>query len=422
MKEVSKKEIFIWNILGSFCNAVISVLFLAVVTRLTSTEESDAFSLAWSIAQLLLTVGTFQVRLYQATDVKGKYSFKQYVWFRFSTIAVMGVLSVGYIIYYHYTGLKASVILMLSVYKAIEALSDVFQGWFQQKERLDLAGKSLSARVVMSLCIFTATLIIWRRLLWSCLSMIVVSVVCIVLFDLRYICLEGMGIKTEKTREKNWWFKLFVTCFPLFINSFLVMSIFNASKMAIDNAISSGVMQQGMQTVYNIIFMPTSVINLMYIVFRPVITNMAIEWNNDNFKEYLKLIKQIVLQLLGASVLILGMGYFLGIPVLSLLYGIDLNEAKMALMVLLFAGGLNTLVNVLDNALTVIRKQYYLVIAYVITWIYSLATASKFVYKWGINGAAVSFMTSMALLLGVVLILFKYSYTAAKKEKLQNKN
>lgn len=110
----------------------------------------------------------------------------------------------------------------------------------------------------------------------------------------------------------------------------------------------------------------------------------------------------------------------MGIPVLSLFYGIDLGEAKLALIILLVAGGLNTFVNVLDNALTVIRKQYFLVIAYVITWIYSVTTASWFVNKWEINGAAIAFFTSMALLLAVVLILFKFSYMEAQKEKMEN--
>lgn len=59
---------------------------------------------------------------------------------------------------------------------------------------------------------------------------------------------------------------------PLFINAFLMLSIMNAPKMVIDTFIDQGNLNQGLQTVFNIIFMPASFLNLAYIVFRPLIT------------------------------------------------------------------------------------------------------------------------------------------------------
>lgn len=119
------------------------------------------------------------------------------------------------------------------------------------------------------------------------------------------------------------------------------------------------------------------------------------------------------------SIVILGGGYCLGIPALSIVYGVSLEGAKKALMILLIAGGMNTVVNVLDNALTVIRRQYTLIAAYVITWIYAELTASFWVKKMGLTGAAVSFLTSMTVLLVTVGILFIFGYNAAKKQVLQ---
>ena len=80
---------------------------------------------------------------------------------------------------------------------------------------------------------------------------------------------------------------------------------------------------------------------------------------------------------------------------------------------------MNTVVNVLDNALTVIRRQYTLIAAYVITWIYAELTASFWVKKMGLTGAAVSFLTSMTVLLVTVGILFIFGYNVAKKQVLQ---
>lgn len=45
-------------------------------------------------------------------------------------------------------------------FRVSEALSDVFQGLFQQKERLDIAGKSLFLRNTISTIVFALTLVI----------------------------------------------------------------------------------------------------------------------------------------------------------------------------------------------------------------------------------------------------------------------
>ena len=413
----SEKTIYLWNIIGSLCNALASVLFLVAVTRITGDEESDIFSIAWSIAQLTLTIGTFQVRLFQATDVEGRFTFRQYLVFRFSTIGAMLIASVLYIVRYGYTGMKAYVILALCIYKAFEALSDVYQGWFQQKERLDLAGKGLACRVMLSLLTFIMTLGVSENLLMSCLAMTAVSILCLFFFEIRYMIQGKFAAGQKKNNEPNWFLRLLVTCLPLFINSFLVTSIFNAPKMAIDSAIASRSLEAGMQTIYNIIFMPTSVINLVYIVFRPVITKMAIEWSAGHSDTYLKLMRQVIVKLALIDVVILLGGYMLGIPVLSLVYGVNLGDVRMALMILLLAGGLNTIVNVLDNALTVIRKQYTLVIAYIITWLYAEQVSPVLVKQYGIHGAAMAFLTSMVVLLLAVVILFAVCYRGIKREK-----
>lgn len=70
-----------------------------------------------------------------------------------------------------------------------------------------------------------------------------------------------------------------------FVNAFIMMSITNEPKMVIDTAIEQGNMIQGIQTVYNILFMPASVLTLAYIVFRPMITQLAIVWSNSKSRK-----------------------------------------------------------------------------------------------------------------------------------------
>ena len=123
-------------------------LILMIVTRTLNNLNSDIFSLAWSISQLMATVGTFQVRMYQATDVSGKYDFRQYFLFRVFCLIIMIISSCAYVVYLKYNFYKSLIIVLICIFKAIDCFADVYEGWFQQKERLDLSGKAQTARVI----------------------------------------------------------------------------------------------------------------------------------------------------------------------------------------------------------------------------------------------------------------------------------
>ena len=133
-------------------------------------READIFSIAWTISQLMATVGTFQIRVYQATDVQGTFLFQHYLIFRIVTVAAMIVSSAAYIVVRGYTGEKALVVLVVCLFRAVDSLADVYEGWFQQKERLDLSGKALTYRVILAAAGFACGLILTKNLLFSCVD------------------------------------------------------------------------------------------------------------------------------------------------------------------------------------------------------------------------------------------------------------
>ena len=107
-EQPGERSIYIWNICGSIVNALFSVVALMIVTRFLDDREADIFSIAWTISQLMATVGTFQIRVYQATDVQGTFLFQHYLIFRIVTVAAMIVSSAAYIVVRGYTGEKAT--------------------------------------------------------------------------------------------------------------------------------------------------------------------------------------------------------------------------------------------------------------------------------------------------------------------------
>ena len=76
-KEKNVKKAFLWNMIGSTCYSGSSFLYLLVVTRICGATLAGFFSLSYATAQLLLQVGRYGVRTYQATDLNQKYSFSE---------------------------------------------------------------------------------------------------------------------------------------------------------------------------------------------------------------------------------------------------------------------------------------------------------------------------------------------------------
>ena len=180
------KQVFFWNLAGSVSNSFLSVVTLMIVTRMLTSTETDIFSLGWSISQMMATIGSFQVRMYQATDVKGVFKFGQYLEFRLFTLLLMIISSIGYVLTKGYDSYKAWIILILCLMRAVEALEDVFEGYFQQKERLDLVGKAVTYRVILSLTVFVISLLMFHNLFLASFALLAGFTISFILFNLRY--------------------------------------------------------------------------------------------------------------------------------------------------------------------------------------------------------------------------------------------
>ena len=409
-KKISQREIYGWNIFGSLCNAFVSVILMMIITRITGEKDGGIFALAFAAAQLMFTIGGFEMRVYQSTDVNEVFKFKHYLASRIITCSIMLIATFIYTFSKGWTGTTAIIVILMSFYKLIEALSDVFQGLFQQHERLDLAGKSLALRVITSIIVFTITLYLFKNLSLASLFSVIVSIICFITYDLSQ---AKKFIKLEVNFDIDILKKLLITCLPLFITAFLIMSVYNSPKLAIDKFLNYET-----QAYFNILFMPASVINLLNIVFRPLLTTMAMHWNNNNIKKFLSIITFIISSLIGLTFVTIIGGYFLGLPILSIMYGCDLSPYRKELIIILTGGGFCALSNILSNIITIMRQQQKLVYAYIITWASSFIISNRLVESYGIYGASISYLILMIIFFLLILSLFFISLSTSKKSKL----
>ena len=392
---------FSWNIIGSTCYSVTSFFYLIIVTRVCGIEQSGLFSLSYATAQLLLTIGRYGMRTYQATDLNFKYSFYEYIISRVITVFAMMLLGVIYSIISFDNKFVITSILIIAM-KSIDAIEDVYHGRLQQTGYIEQMGKSQAFRNVYTLISFTLILILTHDLLMSLAVTVLTSIILCVVINHYMI---NKHIKTDLSQrriENKSIFKLIYLCTGIFVGTFLSLCIYNIPKYAMVQKMSIEY-----QTYYSILFMPTFVITLLCeFIFKPTITDIACRWHTNNKAEFkrLLLLNYGIIAMFSAVVL-LG-GHFIGRRLLELLYGVDLSLYKIDFIILLLGGSVSAFVYFTYNILIAIRFEKSIKITYGIVTIVCIIIINPLIEQFGMTGATINYLISQVLLFVIFFLSF----------------
>lgn len=395
-----------------------SAIFMMIVSRLSSAKMADTFSLAYGIAGILVVIGLFQVRTYQGTDVTFKHEFTSYAIARVISIVVMLLSLFPYLLLVHFDFSdfsKLAVVLLYVFFRMCEAISDLFQGLFQQHERLDIAGKSMTIRYGLSVIILYLSLLFVKSLELSLLILFLFNFIFICLYDFpKSLAFDKISFnkRTIKLQLKEA-MAILKNCIPLFISGFLLAYIFNEPRIAIDKAIELGVLAEGLQRNYNILFMPVFFMSLFILILRPLTTSLAQNWQNKEFDKFDGMMKRIGFYLIGGGVVLTLLSFLIGIPILSLVFGVDLSGNAWTLSILVFSGILYSIGIVLGDTLTIFRLQRKLLWVYLFMFIIAILITSPLVMKEGLLGASYSFLCVMIMY--SVGSYFTYIYARKRK-------
>ncbi|MFQ6174618.1 lipopolysaccharide biosynthesis protein [Streptococcus anginosus] len=396
----SAKEIYFWNLLGNLAASGVSVLYLLIVTRLTSAKVADQFSLANSIGTLWIVIGLFQVRNYQGTDVNQKHSFIGYFQTRLITILAMLVTLYPYLYIVgegRYSFETILLTFLMILYRMWDAVSDLFQGLFQQRERMDIAGKTMFYRYSTSVVVLFLIILLSKSVIVGLFSLVIWNGLVIIFYEtsfLKYfetIQWKELFSSNYKKDIKD----IFLACWPLFVNGFILLYILNEPKIIIEKGLNQGVLQTGMQRDFNILFMPVFFMSLIILMVRPLITQMAILWNREKYAEFSLIVKKLLLYLFIGGIAVTIVAYFIGTPILSLVFGVALSQYTLPFAILIFAGVLYALAIVFENILTIVRKQHLLVGLYIVLLVITKLVTEPFIYQKGMLGATISFFIVM---------------------------
>lgn len=416
-KMSNQQSSYFWNTCSGTLSAFQNVIFLMIITRTLTLVEAGIFTIAYTNSNLFANIGRYGVRNYQATDVSHRFSFRDYLVSRYFSTFIMVITSCVYLLYVsqtrNYSIEKILVILFMCLSKIIDSIEDVYYGQYQNQNRLDIAAKILTLRLGTLYISFALSLLLFKNLTISIIVSALLSAIVVyyaIHSTISYCLSEDK--KMSLTHIKD----IFVTCFPLFVGTFLSFYITNAPKYAIDAQLNETI-----QACYGFISMPIFVINLLNnFIFQPMITTLAIEWNEKNYVKFMKRILLECLIILAITLIVVICGYIGGIPVLSILYQTDLSAYKVEFLILLCGGGALALSGFFVVVLTIIRMQKNTVWGYVITSILAYILSPILVAKYEVFGASILYLILMSFLSLIFGIMILYKVVKTKVSVVSN--
>lgn len=406
-----EKSAYFWNMLGSLVYAITSMLLGVAVTKLAGAYAGGIFFFGFStLGQQLYIVSYFGMRPIQVTDISNEYTFGDYLRLRAITSFLAALAGFGYIFLTTGDLYVFEVYMILSLYKILDGFCDIFESEMQRQDRLDMTGKATLFRTLLCVGVFLAALVTTKDLKLSSLALLPSIAVSAIIFDI----LPLLRLKPDKTIKKASYISLINKSKWLFLGAFIDLYIFAAAKYAVNYRLG-----EELNGYFSIIFIPTSIINLMAgFIIRPILTKLSLLYKTGNQKKFISTISKIAAFIFAATVLGMGMAYLLGIPVLKLMLGevaTAIEPYKAALVLVIFGGGLYALVNLGYYCLVIFEMTGIIFLIYAVGAVFAYFISDFMVRSFAMNGAALAYMITMLLLTVFFLTAVIFGLRKVKK-------
>lgn len=401
----NRKKDFIWNFIGSSINSFNSLFFMIAINHINLKSEAGIFTFAYSLICLFFILSTFYNRVYQISNYE-KYTPKDFIDFRMLTSILTIVIVAIFSFINNYNFFKIGVILLICLFRMIESISDAVYGILQKNDQLYKSGISLTIKGVVGIITFVIIDLLTKNILVSLVSLIIVNVLFFFIFDIKNAKEYIYGMFNFDNFKR-----ILKDTLPIFIYSFLAMYVANSSKYILDYFDTAEA-----QNIFGIIFMPSTIIGLCssYIVV-PIITNLNNLFKNKDIDKFSKLVRNMILSLVLIGILACLCGLTIGIPVLNIMYGINLDAYRIHLVIVLIGATFYTLANVYSQVLVLLNVHKEQTLIYLIMTVVSTIICYVLISAYKITGAIYAYLAFMAILL--IMYLFLYYKTLNKYKR-----
>jgi O-antigen/teichoic acid export membrane protein len=395
-KTVTRVEIpslranFAWTFAGNVLYAGCQWGMLSVLAKLGSPSIVGQFTLGLAVSAPIFMFTNLQLRAVQATDVNVEHGFANYFTLRLLATLLGLIVIVSLLPFAGASSAVRLVVLLVSVSKCVECVSDVTAGLLQRKEHLKRVAISLMIRGVGSVLVFSFTFACFRNLALSVAAMSGVWMAVLLFYDVHNV--KALIGRHEPffcfDRHELW--RLAMLGFPLGWVATLASLNVNIPRYFLQHYL--GLADQG---VYASLAYLVVVINLVVLALtQSVTTRLARLFAEGEIKQFLRLLKK--LSMLGVLIAAVGvpLTFLVGRPLLTVLYRREYAAHVGLLALFVGVAGVTTIGSFLFCGLTAARRFRMQVPVYFVAMLIVIAGSALLVPRWGLTGAGIALLFS----------------------------
>jgi transcriptional activator amrA len=398
----AQKKDYIWNSIGSFLQSAISPILLIVITRLNGVGDSGLFSFAMSLSVVFWAISLWGGRTYQVSDVKKEFSSGDYIVVRFISSLIVAVFSISFCILSGYDLIKTELIMVLVSFKILESIADSMYGVLQIHNKLYIVGISLTMKSVFGFMLFTLVDILTKNIVYGALSIFIVNIAVVIFYDIPWMKhVESVGLTKKNIMQAG---KIMKKTAEVFVVVFLTMFSLNIPRYFLDKYHYDQI------GYFGIMAMPITLLTLFIsFVLQPNVVNLSELLKKKKIKEFTKIVSKIDFITFTLGILFIVSSYLIGVWVLNTVFGIDINNFRIDLTIMVIGAVANAFVSIYVNLLIILRRfkgQFYTLL---VTNILAVILSIYLIDRLAMLGSVLVFMIISFLQAIILLFIYKRS-------------
>ncbi len=395
------KKNFIWNIIGLTLYGIVSLFLMIIVKHVNGLKISGIFSYAYSICTLFYFISLYYSRTYQIANYNNSKNFNQFLTFRLISSLLSLILIFVFSLISGFNKNKIFIILLLMLFRILDAISDTFYGYVQEKNELYKVGISYTLKSILSIILFFIIDYFTKNIYLSIVSMNIVNLSFLIFYDINnYKKLCSDKFKFDFSNIKL----ILKEALPIFLFSFISSYLANAEKYVIVYFTTDEI-----QSIFAILIMPATVLSLVgcYLI-NPFINKLNELNKNKKYKKFNMLTVKILIALLLLGILGTLFCYLWGIPILNLIYKINLDKYRFELAIIIIASIMCAGSMILSNILTILNKNNLQFVFYFISAIVATVSCYYFIKSNVISGSVYAYLLSYIVNFGCYIVYYTY--------------
>ncbi len=182
-KQPSFRQNYSLMLLGNVIYTICQWAMLMVLAKLTQPDKVGQFALGLAVVGPVILFAGLQLRNIQATDARERYRFGDYLLLRLLCVVLALLVIALIVLKSHYDDQTRLVILVIGFAKAIEAMSDVFYGFFQQFEQMSYIAISMIIKGMSSIFVLWFCVSHTKSVLYGCIGLAITWLTVFLCYD-----------------------------------------------------------------------------------------------------------------------------------------------------------------------------------------------------------------------------------------------